>query len=235
MPTSPSTARLRENLSTYLAAGDAEALRDRLKTLRHAEFRAAGSVMCEGRFWETVTEAEFWRFFLVLAADNAKAYVGTMLKAAAARHCHRPLVCEAEAFRAFAQDVASDIDRRKTLDALLPLFDQEEKVERLMTLFRVNEENDRVRAGYLFRAGTPVCYFLLFRLLKKWEDDVPTLRRFAVELIRKGDKSSFNLACILREYFNLDEVPGTFSLRLPAYELSRLDAHPEAFLKILLR
>lgn len=235
MQTPRPTAQQRARLATFLDSGGAEALRDYLKTLRNTEFRAAGAVLGEGSFWKEASEAEFWRFFLVLATDNAKAYVGTMLKAAVTRHRRQPLTCVGDDFETFATKTASAIDRRKSLDALLPLFEEPGQVERLTTLFRMNGESERAQAGVLFRAGTPAAYFKLFLLLRKWEGDAATLRRFAVELIRKGDKTSFNLACMIREYFHLDDVPGTFSLQLPAYELSRLDARYETFRKILLR
>ena len=86
-----------------------------------------------------------------------------------------------------------------------------------------------------FRVGTPACYFLLFRALKQMDADLSYLRRIAVELIRKGDKTSFNLAAILQRYFDLGTLPGTFSLQMPPYELSRLDQSYDNFLKILLR
>ena len=46
---------------------------------------------------------------------------------------------------------------------------------------------------------------------------------------------SFNLACIVHHYFGLNDLPGTFSLRLENYELSRLDGNYEQFCKILAR
>lgn len=229
------TAQLRSRLAAFIVARSAEELRDHLRSLRNAEHRAASVVLAEAATWKALNEEEFWQFFLVLTKDNAKAYLGTLLKAVVALHRRTPMAFDNEELRKFAQQVASDIDRRKTLDAILPLLSNTAEIERVLMLFDLHNSEERIRAGFLFRTGTPSSYFLLFRILQRWEDDPTTLRRFAIELIRKGDKTSFNMACIVREYFNLEALPGTFSLNLPPYELSRLDTHFEAFSKILLR
>lgn len=229
------TAQLRSRLAAFIVARSAEELRDHLRSLRNAEHRAASVILAEASTWKELTEAEFWQFFLVLTKDNAKAYLGTLLKAVVALNRRAPMQFDHECLTEFAERVASDIDRRKTLDALLPLLSSTTEIERLLALFDLRSSEERIRAGFLFRAGTPSSYFLLFRILQRWEDEPQTLRRFAIELIRRGDKTSFNMACIVREYFNLDALPGTFSLNLPPYELSRLDTHFEAFSKILLR
>ena len=138
-------------------------------------------------------------------------------------------------FLVFSQEEASSIDRRKMLEAFLPLMQTPECIEHLMSsLFRV-EDSDYSRVMVLFKAGTSAGYFLLFAHLKQMDADNAYLRRLAVELIRKGDKASFNLAAILQQYFDLGPLPGTFSLQTPPYELSRLDQSYDNFLKILLR
>ena len=50
MPAVPPTAALRTRLSSHLAMGNFEALRDHLAALRTAEFRAAGVVLAEANF-----------------------------------------------------------------------------------------------------------------------------------------------------------------------------------------
>ena len=62
--------------------------------------------------------------------------------------------------------------------------------------------------------------------------DAATLRRYAVELVRRGDRRSLNLARIIECYFALPPLPGMFALQMPEYQFSRLDRY-EAFCKIL--
>lgn len=214
---------LRTQLAAYIKGGNAVSLRDYLLTLRNADFRLAGAVLADKTLWKG---ADFWLFATELVSANNRAFLGTMLKAASALRLDKPTPD-------FAAACTTEIDRRKVLEALLPCCTAPGEVMYLMELFGVERSEYTLRTGVLFRVGTAPCYYVLFNLLKLIEDNQQLLRRFGVELIRKGDKRSFNLACIIKEYFGLAELPGTFSLSLPPYELSRLDESYEAFLTIL--
>jgi hypothetical protein len=48
-------------------------------------------------------------------------------------------------------------------------------------------------------------------------------------LMKRGDALSFNLASLMKEYFGLEEMKGTFSLRLKPFELARLETSYRAF------
>ena len=148
-----------------------------------------------------------------------------------------PLTDEAfwAAFRTLCREEATTIDRRKMLEAFLPLVAEPAEAESLLEMLWQRADGEKVRVAQLFRAATPATYFLLFKALRHFDDDKLYLRRVALELMRRGDKQAFNLAGMLREYFALGELPGTFALQLPPYELSRLDSRYDAFLKILNR
>lgn len=235
MPALSHTVQLRQRISAFIEQRNAEGLCATLSALRNADFRTASQYLGQMEVWRVLSEEEFWGFFRVLAVDNAKAYVGTLIKVVVALNKRQKLAFDSSDFRSFAQEEATAIDRRKMLEAFLPLMEDPVGVERLMaTLFR-EENTEHVRVMSFFRVGTPACYFLLFRALKQMDADLSYLRRIAVELIRKGDKTSFNLAAILQRYFDLGTLPGTFSLQMPPYELSRLDQSYDNFLKILLR
>jgi hypothetical protein len=47
--------------------------------------------------------------------------------------------------------------------------------------------------------------------------------------MKRGDGLSFNLASLIKAYFGLDELKGTFSLRLKPYELARIESSYKAF------
>lgn len=213
---------LKTQLLVFIRAGKAEAMRDYLLSLRNADFRLAGTVLTDKTLW---TDADFWTFAATLVATNSRAFLGTMLKAAAALGLTAPT-------KAFADACTTTIDCRKALESLLPHAVTPVEVNDLLQMFRLD---DHLYEAILFVVGTAPAYFVLFNLLKQHEDDVPYLRRFGVELIRKGDKRSFNLACIIKEYFDLPELPGTFSLSLQPYELSRLDTSYDTFLTIINR
>ena len=235
MPASLPTAALRTRLSSHLALCRFDALRDHLLVLRNAEFRAASVVLAEANFWTSLSDEAFWSAFRTLCRTDSRAFLGTLLKAAVGRRKHGGLQWTAPDFLGFCREDATAIDRRKMLEALLPLASTPEEAERLLGELWHREEGEKVRAAQLFRAATSPTYFLLFKTLRHLEDDKNYLRRVALELMRRGDKAAFNLAGMLREYFALGELPGTFALQLPPYELSRLDSRYDAFLKILNR
>lgn len=215
---------LKTQLTAYVRQGRAEELCTYLSSLRNAHFRTASICLADASVWADA--ADFWAVASALVATNNRAYLGTVLKAALATAHHVP---SAE----FAAACSTDIDRKKVLVALLPKAATPAEVNALLRLFAM--ENDTAVEGLLFRSGTSASYFVLFNMLKHYEDQPDYLRRFGIELIRKGDKRSFNLACIIKEYFGLPELPGTFSLSLQPYELSRLDVSFDTFLTIINR
>lgn len=213
---------LKTQLLVFIRAGKAEALRDYLLSLRNADFRLAGTVLADKTLW---SDADFWTFAAVLVSVDSRAFLGTMLKAATALRFNTPTP-------AFAAACTTAIDCRKVLEALLPTAVSPTEVNTLTQMF---DNEELTHETILFKVGTAPAYFVLFNLLKQHEDDAAYLRRFGIELIRKGDKRSFNLACIIKEYFALPELPGTFSLSLQPYELSRLDTSYDTFLTIINR
>ena len=235
MPAVPPTAALRTRLSSHLAMGNFEALRDHLAALRTAEFRAAGVVLAEANFWSPLTDEAFWAAFRTLCRADSRAFLGTLLKAAVGRRKRAGLHFGGAHFSTFCREEATTIDRRKMLEAFLPLVATPAEAESLLEMLWQRADGEKVRVAQLFRAATPAAYFLLFKALRHFDDDKLYLRRVALELMRRGDKQAFNLAGMLREYFALGELPGTFALQLPPYELSRLDSRYDAFLKILNR
>ena len=68
------------------------------------------------------------------------------------------------------------IDRRKMLEALLPLASTPEEAESLLAVLWHQEDGEKVRAAQLFRAATSATYFLLFKTLRHFEDDKNYLR-----------------------------------------------------------
>lgn len=219
---------LKTQIAVFIRQEKAESLRDYLASLRNADFRLAGQILADRQLWEHLPEATantmFWQFAAVLVAANNRAYLGTMLKAATATKSLMPTV-------EFATTCTTDIDKKKVLEALLPTQKTPSDVNAMLQMFGF--DSAAATENILFKIGTPVCYFVLFNLLKQYEDRHDYLRRICIELIRKGDKYSFNLACIIKEYFGLAELPGTFSLSLQPYELSRLDANYDTFLSII--
>lgn len=235
MPALSHTVQLRQRLAAHIELRNPEALCQTLATLRNAEFRTASQYLGQSDVWRALNEDEFWHFFRVMSLDNAKAYLGTLIKVAVSLNKRQALTFASADFQTFAQTEATAIDRRKMLEAFLPLAVSVGLAEKLVQWLFTSDDTEHGRVMQLFKAGTHASYFLLFRQLKQIDAETAYMRRIAVELIRKGDKVSYNFAAILQRYFDLGTLPGTLSLQMPDYELSQLDRSFDHFLKILLR
>ncbi|MDO5075248.1 MAG: hypothetical protein Q4D66_05150 [Bacteroidales bacterium] len=229
------TATLRSRIEEMVEKRAFAALLDYVQSLRTTDHRTASTILSEARTWRWLNEEEWWEVFVLMVASSARAYLGTLLKAATARGRREEWHFESAVWSDFCRNRATDIDRRKMLEALLPLATTPATMERLVQGLRLEEESETQQALYYLKAATPVAYHRLFLTLRRMEDNVPLIRRFAVELIRKDEKTAFNLAAILAAYFDLGKLPGTFSLALPPHQLSRLESDYTAFSSILLQ
>lgn len=229
------TATLRSRIGEWVEKRAFTDLLDYVQNLRATDHRTASNILSEARTWETLNEDEWWEAFVHLVQGNARAYLGTMLKAATARSKQQPFLFENHTFEAFCKHQATEVDRRKMLETLLALAHTPTTLERLTRHLCIEDESETQQALYYMKAATPATYHRLFLTLRRLEDNIPLLRRFAIELIRKDEKKAFNLAAILAAYFDLGSLPGTFSLHLPAHQLSRLESDYDSFSEILLR
>ncbi len=219
---------LQARLEAFLQAADYEGLYGMLNQLHATDFRTAGYLLGEVLL-PVLTGDAYWEVFLAIVPRAPKAYLGTFLKAGRQLYEAGRLSVSGDVLRRFVEAGATDIDRKKTIDAFLPLLCTPGEAEGLLNAFDV-EPGQRI--SYLLSAGSRPCCFLLFRQLKVM-DDLSLIRRCCLALIRRGDRLSFNLASLLTHYFALEGIPGTFSLQLHPYEQGRLDASYEAFDKIL--
>ena len=200
---------LQERLGSYLATADSNGLLACLDGLNATDRRTAGYLLGEVLL-PTLDATTYWDVFAVVVPHDPKAYLGTFLKAGCRLYEAGRLDFSHSGFRRFA-----------TTDATV--------VDRLLDVFGVEPAT---RVPYLFRADSRPCCFLLFRQLKALDDALLT-RKYCLLLMQRGDRLSFNLASLLKHYFALENIPGTFSLRLEPYEQGRLDTSYEAFDKVL--
>lgn len=211
-----------------------------LDGLSNANFRTAGYMLGE-QYMPKLADGDFWTLAKVLVDFNAKAFLVTVLKSWCSRCTNAngsssasddspSLVCpESEMFFAALQGRVED--QRKSLDVLLPILKEPTTVWWLIRTMQMDDINQRINA--FVRSTTPTTAFLLFATLREVEDDKSLLVRTTYYLMKRGDSLSFNLASLLRSYFALEEVKGTFSLNLQPYELDRLSQDFEAFKKKL--
>lgn len=205
---------------------------DYLDQLSHAQFRTAGYMLAE-RLLPQLSQDEFWTLTRILVAHNSKAYLVTTMKCAATLMAQDKLHVTHPGCQDFLADIShSEIDRQKALLQILPHIGEPELMEDVLT--RTGASAPPERLSILLRAEPtmPVAY-MLFRTLMYLENDRHLLIRTTYYLMKRGDGFSFNLASIIKHYFGLDEVKGTFSLQFQDYELSRISQSYPAFVQVM--
>ena len=127
---------LEERLERFLAAGDTAGLLASLDALGATDFRTAGYLLSETLLPRLSGEA-YWTVFAAVVPHNPKAYLGTFLKAAATLYGDGRLDMAHRVMRRFAATEATPVDRRKTLEALLPLLRTPAEAVTLLDLFGI--------------------------------------------------------------------------------------------------
>ena len=220
---------LRSKLMALLQSADAHAMAQFLSELSVSDFRTAGYLLSE-EVLPAASEQTYWSLFVQIVPLHSKAYLGTFLKAAVSMYRKQLLSLSAEALQRFAVQ-CTPIDCKKLLETLLPVMRSSEEVAVLINVF-CPEETD-ASLIYLIKAHTPQTYYQLFQRMKKV--DAQKVRSCVISLMKHSDALSFNMASLMKRYFDLPNVPGTFSLQVNDYELSRLDQGYEYFAKMLKR
>lgn len=194
-----------------------------LSTLSHSQFRTAGYILGEKIMPQLDADA-FWTLAKTLVDYNAKAFLVTLLKGW--MQSSIPLRCpSSHAF--FSSLQGSEEDQRKTMQVLLPVLTDISLIEWLESTIHFTDARKRV-ACYL-NTITIHSGYLLLQALHQLDDDRALLVRTTHFLMKRGDGLSFNLASLFCTFFGLDEVKGTFSLRIQPFQLARLASDFGAF------
>lgn len=203
---------------------DFDKLLELLDSFSNSQFRTAVYMLGEKYALELSADG-FWRLFSVLLQRDSKAFLIVMLKALAQRMEKGEASIEDEGFKNLCH-IMNEVDRQKTLQFLLPYLKDEEQVRYLFRCFSM-EANEWI--PYLIKVNTLPCAFVLFSSLRYIEHERDYLVRIAYYLMKRGDGLSFNLASLMKAYFGLEELKGTFSLQLKPFELARLETSYKAF------
>lgn len=231
-------------LATYATRHDWEGMLNYLHQLSNARFRSAG-ISLANDVLRKLSADDFWQCFLCIVSDNTKAHLMTFLKAAVQNYREFRLTFNHPALLTFARQTSEKalvIDERKTLQTLIPIVRTPEEVQQLIEAFSVDTDhpegvldNYQQRITYyLIAAETMPAYYVLFLMLRQGDDHRETLISVCRQLLARHSRLAFNLVSIMKNYFDLSEVPGTFSLRISPFELSRLDSGYQTFCNIML-
>lgn len=220
---------LKNKLNHCVQRKDAELLLSTLQSLSVSDFRTAGYMLAE-EILPTLSNDDYWSFFLTIVPYHAKAYLGTFLKAAHKLYVKGVLNMSEQSLQLFSQQCSS-IDRGKTLTALLPLAKTYQEIEMLIRTFCHNQLS--IASAFLIKAQSIPCYYQLFMMLKM--ADPQDIRAIALSVLRVGDARAYRMTSILKAYFDISDLPVQLSFRVQDYELNRLDQGYEQFKKMMMQ
>ena len=216
---------LEQLLLPLLQKEDADGLVALLKSMSKSEQRTAGYMLGE-RLLPDLPNLLFWKMTEALVRYDSKAYLITLMKTFLARLEKGTASIDDKPFARLAAGF-NDIERQKVALRLLPRLDSPRLVEQLFTVMGIAKGREQML--YLVRVDTLPCLYLLLRSLRYIEHDRAEVLQVARQLMKRGTGCSFNLASIIKVAFGLDELAGTFSLRLQPYQIARLEQSYEAF------
>lgn len=214
-------------LAQQVALADAERLVEQLRSMSCSEQRASGSIL-GGKLLLECPVQTYWHLTLALVAHDSRAFLVTLMKTLVQRMKRGTASLSDDGFMRLASTF-NDVERQKVAFLLLPTLSAPAEVERLLDVLRIPK--GRHQMVYLVRVDTLPCLFLLFRSLRYVEHNREELLLVARQLMKRGTNAGFNLASIMKVAFGLEELSGTFSLKLQPYEVARLEHSYEAFCK----
>lgn len=216
---------LEQKLLPPLQTGNPEELVRLLDSFSRSEQRTAGYMLGECLLLDCPAEF-YWKMTEALVRHESKAYLVTLMKTFLERMKRGTASLSDEPFQHLAAGF-NEVERQKVTLFLLPELDTPKRVELLLSLMGIPKGREQM--VYLVRIDTLPCLFLLLRSLRYIEHDREEVLKVARQLMKRGTGASFNLASIIKVALGLDELRGTFSLRLQPYQIARLEQSYEAF------
>lgn len=225
MPDRHYSKTIEQHLLQPLKDADSEGLVRLLSSFSRSEQRTAGYMLGERLLLDCPAEL-YWQMTEALVCYDSKAYLITLMKTFLLRLRQGTASLSDVPFGRLAAGF-NEVERQKVALLLLPELEQPKQVEQLFQLLGLAKGREQL--VYLVRVDTLPCLFLLLRSLRYVEHDRAEVLKVARQLMKRGSGSSFNLASIVKVAFGLDELSGTFSLRLQPYQIARLEQSYEAF------
>lgn len=225
MPDRHYSKTIEQHLLQPLRDADSDGLVRLLSSFSRSEQRTAGYMLGERLLLDCPSEL-YWQMTEALVRYDSKAYLITLMKTFLLRLGRGTSSLSDVPFGRLAAGF-NEVERQKVALLLLPELEQPKQVEHLFQLLGLAKGREQL--VYLIRVDTLPCLFLLLRSLRYIEHDRAEVLKVARQLMKRGSGSSFNLASIVKVAFGLDELSGTFSLRLQPYQIARLEQSYEAF------
>lgn len=220
-----------DNLQQLIINANWTGLNERFNQMTNAEFRRTEQIIRENVL-PTLSNAAYWNTYLHLILYRRQAFLSSIL---AIRHLARTdelsfSTAEAQAFISWIH-ANSPESVLKLLRMGIPQLSTSQQISSM--IHWADSPDSREVAAILTKETSPHAYHALFQFLKHEDYNMPLLRTSCTTLMRKGDDMSFNMASILRSYFDIKDINSTLSLQVKPYELSYIDQSYDKFLHVL--
>ena len=216
---------LEQKLLPVVQSGDTEGLVLLLVSFSRSEQRTAGYMLGERLLLDCPKDL-YWKMTEALVRHESKAWLITLMKTFLMRLKNGSASLSDKSFAELAAGF-NDIERQKVALLILPELDSPKRIEKLFSVLGIAKGREQM--VYLVRIDTLPCLFLLLRSLRYIEHDHEEVLKVTRQLMKRGTGASFNLANIIKIAFGLEELRGTFSLRLQPYQIARLEQSYDAF------
>ena len=217
-------------LQTYAQSADWQGMKAYLDRLSHSAFRTAGYVLAE-KVLPSLSADDYWDCFCIVALSDTKAFLITFLKAALQKYHDGSLTFSDDRLLAFGRSTASlpqSLDRQKTLKTILPVLHTPTEVQDILNAF-CTADTER-KAGYLALADESMpCYYVLFQMLRQMDHNPDGQVKILAQVIRRSTPLAYNFVSVMRAYFGITRLGGSYSLTLQPYQLSGIESGYEGF------
>ena len=220
----------KERTEQLIGMRDWDGLTQMLGNLSNMELRRMERVMRE-KVMPTLENDLFWNTLLHIILFKRAAFISNVT---ALTHLAKDgtLDFAMESVRLLYEHLKATNEESlvKMCNMMIPELKTEGQVMGMFEAFHV--ENEVTRLSVLLKAEHDLSYYLIFKTLKLIEDKV-VARKCCMVLIKRKDDRAFNVVCLIKAYFGLDDLPARFSLTIEQYELSHIDRDYDTFIHVL--
>lgn len=218
---------VKENILPLVEQHDWDALRKLFSRMTNMEFRKTEGIM-RNDILPGLANDDFWEALFHLVAYRHQAFITCIL---AVKHLVDDGTLSFD--NRWIEELVMFLKQKspgalqKLMTMAIPILETESQIDKMFCAFGF--ENERNRIAALINVTTPLAYYMLFKILKHLADNRELVRKCCVFILKKNDELSYNMASIIREYFDITDIRSRFSLAVAPYELSFIDSSYDNF------
>ncbi|MCQ2113151.1 MAG: hypothetical protein MJY95_07405 [Bacteroidaceae bacterium] len=220
-----------QTIKQLIVAGDWGGLDKSLSRLSNSEYRRMEPIV-NSMVLSTLGNDDFWKAYLHLLMFRRQSFLTGILSI---KHLAKDGSLD---FRSEDARNVADWLRENSPESMvkvarmaLPILFTWQQIEDLLCFAGIEDEQASI--DLLVKESSPHAYYVLFGILRRACDNQQLVRNCLIQIMKKNDDLSFNMASIVRSYFGIDDIRSTFSLQIEPFELNYLDKSYDNFIHVL--